>query len=134
MVYVPLCVMLVLFLCLRCACVLVCLFSLGLVCTCSCMPVCWRLVCLPRVYDDVGCLLALVLFHALPLSISLMHTYTGRRSSGSSLFTSGFILEVGVCMELRIGGDSSMIYSSSWRMETQQRNAYGRYSVGGVLS
>ncbi|GJS07347.1 hypothetical protein Tco_0364143 [Tanacetum coccineum] len=25
-----------------------------------------------------------------------MHTYTGRRSSGSSLFTSGFILEVGV--------------------------------------
>ncbi|GKD52409.1 hypothetical protein Tco_1281385 [Tanacetum coccineum] len=28
--------------------------------------------------------------------ITLMHTYTGRRSSGSSLFTSGFILEVGV--------------------------------------
>ncbi|GKB58593.1 hypothetical protein Tco_1050869 [Tanacetum coccineum] len=27
---------------------------------------------------------------------SLMHTYTGRRSPGSSLFTSGFILEVGV--------------------------------------
>nr|GFC47752.1 hypothetical protein [Tanacetum cinerariifolium] len=25
-----------------------------------------------------------------------MHTYTGRRSPGSSLFTSGFILEVGV--------------------------------------
>ncbi|GKF58294.1 hypothetical protein Tco_0171831, partial [Tanacetum coccineum] len=25
-----------------------------------------------------------------------MHTYTGRRSFGSSLFTSGFILEVGV--------------------------------------
>nr|GEX90003.1 hypothetical protein [Tanacetum cinerariifolium] len=38
----------------------------------------------------------MVLFHALPLSISLMHTYTGRRSSGSSLFTSGFVLEVGV--------------------------------------
>nr|GEX43714.1 RNA-directed DNA polymerase, eukaryota [Tanacetum cinerariifolium] len=56
----------------------------------------WRLVCLPRVYNDVGCLLALVLFHALPLSISLMHTYTGRRSPGSSLFTFGFILEVGV--------------------------------------
>nr|GEU32281.1 retroviral aspartyl protease [Tanacetum cinerariifolium] len=60
------------------------------------MPVCWRLVCLPRVYDDVGCLLALVLFHALPLIISLMHTYTGRRSPGSSPFTFGFILEVGV--------------------------------------
>nr|GEW83031.1 RNA-directed DNA polymerase, eukaryota [Tanacetum cinerariifolium] len=58
--------------------------------------ICWRLVCLPRVYDDVGCLLALVLFHALPLSISFMHTYTGRRSPGSSLFTFGFILEVGV--------------------------------------
>nr|GEV90676.1 hypothetical protein [Tanacetum cinerariifolium] len=50
--------------------------SLGLLCACSCLPLGWRLVCLPRVYDDVGCLLALVLFHALPLSISLMHTYT----------------------------------------------------------
>nr|GEW25837.1 retrovirus-related Pol polyprotein LINE-1 [Tanacetum cinerariifolium] len=56
----------------------------------------WELVCLPRVYDDVGCFLALVLFHTLPLSISLMYTYTGRRSPGSSLFTFGFILEVGV--------------------------------------
>nr|GFA83982.1 retrovirus-related Pol polyprotein LINE-1 [Tanacetum cinerariifolium] len=48
------------------------------------------------VYDDVGCLLSMVLFHALSLSISLMYTYIGRRSPGSSLFTSGFILEVGV--------------------------------------
>nr|GEU37239.1 ataxia telangiectasia mutated family protein [Tanacetum cinerariifolium] len=34
---------------LQCACLLV---SLGLLCACSWMPVCWRLVCLPRVYDD----------------------------------------------------------------------------------
>ncbi|GKB18893.1 hypothetical protein Tco_0852816 [Tanacetum coccineum] len=54
---------------------------------------CLMFVCFPRVYDDVGCLFALVLFHALPLSITLMHTYTGRRSPGSSLFTSGFILQ-----------------------------------------
>nr|GEX63363.1 hypothetical protein [Tanacetum cinerariifolium] len=80
----------------RCGCVLVCLFFLGLLCAYSCMPVCWHLVCLPWVYDDVGWLLALVLFYAFPLSISLMHTYAGRRSPGSSLFTFGFILKVEV--------------------------------------
>nr|GEU38507.1 hypothetical protein [Tanacetum cinerariifolium] len=49
---------------------------------------------LPWVYDDVGCLFDL--FHSLSLSITLMHTYTGRRSPRISLFTSGFILELGV--------------------------------------
>nr|GEX09067.1 retrovirus-related Pol polyprotein from transposon TNT 1-94 [Tanacetum cinerariifolium] len=67
-----------------------------LLCSCRLLSGLSCSVCLLRRYDDVGCLLALVLFHALPLSISLMHTYTGRRSPGSSLFTSGFILKVGV--------------------------------------
>ncbi|GKD41724.1 pantothenate kinase 1 [Tanacetum coccineum] len=56
------------------------------------MPFACLLACL----FDVGFLFALALFHHLPLSNTLMHTYISWRSFGSSLFTSEFILEVGV--------------------------------------
>nr|GEW78580.1 retrovirus-related Pol polyprotein LINE-1 [Tanacetum cinerariifolium] len=52
-----------------------------------------RFACL--VFVSFTCLLVLC-SRSLSLSLSsLMHTYTGRRSSGSSLFTFGFISEVG---------------------------------------